>query len=219
MKLGRPPTSSIPIGTKVGQWTITKQTRKGKGANTREAYACVCTCGAKQVLRKSVLQSGKGLECRACASKRVRLKHGGWGKSFTTEWRIWCGMKQRCLNPNHDAYHYYGGRGIKVCERWLESFENFYADMGPRPPMLTLERRNNEGDYAPDNCYWATRTEQNSNQRTNHLVTVDGVTQTVAAWAHKLGTKPAVLYNRIHQYGWDEVAACTTPVRAYRSKS
>jgi len=139
---------------------------------------------------------------------------------FVPEYKLWANMKQRCLNPMHKFYRHYGGRGITVCKRWLESFDNFYADMGPRTTeMHTLARRDNNGNYTLENCYWATRKEQCNNQSTNHRVTVAGVTRTVTEWAQVLGAKPAVIFNRIQQYGWDEVTACTTPVRTYRSKT
>src|SRR5688500_16157023 len=105
-----------------------------------------------------------------------------------SEYRAWASMKQRCLNPKVVAYPQYGQRGIKVCDRWLTSFPNFYADMGPRPsPSHSLDRIDNDGDYTPDNCRWATRVEQGRNQRTNVLFTHNGKTQCLTAWSEEIG--------------------------------
>lgn len=92
-------------------------------------------------------------------------KHGGWKSS---EYTIWAGIKQRCLNPKGPSFHDYGGRGIRVCVRWASSFENFLSDMGPRPSHdHSVDRINHNGDYSPENCRWATAKEQHANKRPN----------------------------------------------------
>lgn len=130
------------------------------------------------------------------------------GKS--REYLSWRAMMQRCRDPNSPAYPRYGGRGIKVCDRWLK-FENFLADMGPRPEGMTLDRwPDNDGNYEPNNCRWATRTEQASNTRGNHMITAAGRTQTLTAWARELGIDPAAIRYRIDRMGWSEEKAVTT---------
>lgn len=123
------------------------------------------------------------------------------GRSKT--FRSWESMKQRCLNPRFSSYKWYGGRGIKVCERWAsrKGFANFLSDMGEVPIGLTLERINNLGNYEPSNCRWATRKEQCRNRKTSAFITFRGRTQTVAAWAEGLGINDKTIYNRLYK-GW-----------------
>jgi len=112
-------------------------------------------------------------------------------------YKTWQGMKQRCLNTKHAQFKNYGARGIKICERWLNSFDNFYADMGPRPTGLTIERIDNNGNYEPGNCKWADRREQRLNQRTCHYLEKDGLRMTVRDWAKHLDLHESVLHYRL----------------------
>lgn len=121
-------------------------------------WQCRCECGQEIAVNGSSLRRGS---TRSCGCGRV--KHGLANKA--PEYHVWEGIKQRCLNPNRRGYEYWGGRGISVCERWLE-FENFYADMGPRPgPGYSIDRSDNDGNYEPGNCRWATASEQQRNTR------------------------------------------------------
>lgn len=124
---------------------------------------------------------------------------------------LWLGMKQRCSNPNHLAYHNYGGRGIKVCERWL-TYDNFMADMGPRPTGMTIDRINNSLGYEPSNCRWATRVEQSANTRSSVNVTLRGVTKTLTQWAEAVGMRYPTLRSRM-ALGWDFEKIIDMPVR------
>jgi len=121
--------------------------------------------------------------------------------------------KQRCYNQNCRDYKHYGGRGIRICERWLESTENFILDMGLRPDGMTLERIDNQGDYTPENCVWATRLTQSQNTRNARQITYKGETLTVAEWERRLGFSRGTLkarFNLLH-YSVDE--AMTKPVK------
>lgn len=125
-------------------------------------------------------------------------------------------MLSRCLNPNAPHYADYGGRGITVCERWRE-FSNFYADMGAKPPGLTLERIDNDKGYSPENCRWATREEQARNRRSNRLITYEGVTATLAETARRVGMGVTTLRGRLDA-GWSVEEAITKPSRKWRTK-
>jgi hypothetical protein len=114
---------------------------------------------------------------------------------------VWHGMVMRCTNPNWINYKDYGGRGIKVCERWRK-LANFVEDMGPSfIEGLWLDRKENDGDYCPENCRWETKVNQQNNRRSNRFLTHNGETMTVAQWERKLGVKKCILVSRLHR-GW-----------------
>ena len=155
-------------------------------------WTCRCRCGKTTVVLEASLLSGNTKSC-GCVHNKPR-KHG-MCQSYI--YKIWAGMLSRCNRPNHVSYHNYGGRGIRVCHRW-EKFENFYKDMGDRPSKNhTLERLNNDGNYDPKNCVWATYTEQGQNKRETFRVTYLGRTQSVTAWAREVGISHWSLKNRL----------------------
>ena len=133
--------------------------------------------------------------------------------SKTPEYRAWFNMKQRCFNPNNVYYFNYGGRGITVCDRWKNSFENFFADMGLKPtPKHSIDRIDNDDNYCPDNCKWSTRVEQANNQRNNKpLITIGKETYTIVQWENKMGYGARVIQSRLNM-GWSEYDAVMTPV-------
>lgn len=131
----------------------------------QSTWLCKCKCGSTTVVSKSNLLSGRHRSCGCLLRESVGKRARTHGMSTTCEYRAWARMKDRCYNPRNKAYKYYGKRGITVCKRWLRSFRYFFADMGTRPPKLTLERVNNNGNYQPNNCRWATQTDQNRNSR------------------------------------------------------
>jgi hypothetical protein len=140
-------------------------------------------------------------------------------KSGTIEYSSWHSMKRRCLNATDAAYKYYGGRGIRVCERWLD-FENFVADMGPRPDIKhTLDRIDCNGNYEPSNCRWATAKTQQRNRTNNRLFKIGGETKTLADWCEIYGVKYYTTHDRIRKCGMGIVAALTTPDNTSRKIS
>ena len=139
------------------------------------------------------------------------------GLSGTPEYKAWRAMKDRCFNPNTKYYSNWGGRGIAVCDRWKNSFQNFFLDMGSRPTAKhSLDRIDNDGNYSVENCRWATKAEQQNNQRSNRLITIDDVTLTIAQWTKEMGFDKTVIKNRL-KIGWSEFAAVMTPVRSYKT--
>jgi hypothetical protein len=128
-------------------------------------------------------------------------------------------MTSRCVNPANDAYQAYGGRGIAVCDRW-QDFAAFAEDMGPRPsPLHTIDRRNNNGNYEPDNCRWATPSEQQRNRRNNRLLTLNGETLCLAEWAERLGITDDMIRQRLDKLGWTIEQALTTPAKQYAPRT
>ena len=178
---------------------------------------CRCDCGTIKRVRLYHLKAKRNDKTRAtlscgCLLYTVHLKHGMNKRSETTpeEYGIWSSMRTRCYNTKRNSYKDYGARGIKVCERWND-FAAFYADMGPRPsPEHTLDRIDNDGDYEPSNCRWATPEQQNYNKRNTRYIEFEGLKLTLAKWSDRLGIPTGVLSWRLHS-GWTEHKALTTP--------
>lgn len=137
----------------------------------------------------------------------MRQTHGMY---LTRVYRIWQGMKSRCYDPKRDAFKNYGGRSIRVCEAW-HKFEAFYRDMGDPPKGATLERKDNNKDYSPDNCGWVSREAQANNRRDNRLVTFNNETLTVMQWVKRTGLSRSTLYNRLDNPRWSIERALTKP--------
>ena len=156
---------------KFGRLTVIKKTDK-RGSSGAVFWKCVCSCGKTTDVSSSCLRGNQTKSCGCLfldlASQKGKDKKTH-GKSETRIYRIWSNMKSRCKRKTDTKYENYGGRGIKVCERW-EKFENFYADMGDAPEKLTLDRIDVNGNYEPSNCRWATQKEQQNNRRNNLIV-------------------------------------------------
>ncbi len=175
---------------------------------------CECECGNITWVAASGLRNSKHTSCGCLARELTSLRTTTHGQSQTSTFFVWCSMRQRCQNPTVPCYKNYGGRGIRVCDRWNESFENFIEDMGLKPSeRYTVERRNTNGNYEPTNCYWGTWKEQNNNRRNNHLITYQGRTQTMAQWAEETGIAYKILSHRVYRQ-WPEHRLFSTPRRS-----
>ena len=141
-------------------------------------------------------------------SRGGNFKHLHFGTPIYASWQQ---MIQRCTNSNNPAFKNYGARGITVCDRW-KHFPNFLADMSPRPEGMTIERKDNNLGYSPDNCKWATRSEQNRNRRNSLKVTIDGVTKHIRQWCEEYGISFNTVKSRIDRQGRDPVEAIQTKV-------
>lgn len=140
------------------------------------------------------------------------------GKTESAEYNSWMNMRGRCKNPNNDKYKWYGAIGIKVCDRWTNSFENFLADMGEKTtPKHSLDRINVHGNYEPTNCRWATQKEQCNNKRSNMFITANGITKTLYQWSEFTGIKWQTIRKRI-KMGWTENDAISVVVKKYNFK-
>lgn len=212
--LGRPRTPGFDVGMQFAFLTIIAagQRRRSDGF-MQDTYTCRCVCGNELVKSKSELRKHPDTRCRQCAGEQAAVTRGADGRYGTLTHNSWLAMHARCYNTKHAAYPRYGGRGITVCQRWHD-YDKFLADMGERPDGTTLERKNNNRGYTPGNCYWATRTEQQRNRRSNRYLTADGRTQLLADWAKELGTRPTTIWLRLEKLGWSEQDACTVPVAA-----
>jgi hypothetical protein len=177
----------LEIGQRFGRLTVLRQ--YSVHGDRRTLYACRCACGQEKIIHAYALVKGFTQSC-GCLSKELKANRlRTHGKTNTTEYEIWCGIKKRCLNPNYREFHLYGGRGIQICPHWKDSFTAFLGDMGPRPSLRhSIDRVDNNGNYEPGNCRWATPQEQSDNSSNPVFITWDGRTQNASAWAKEFGT-------------------------------
>lgn len=179
----------IKIGLVFGRWVVLADL----GIQDRRHYwLCGCQCGSppRSVLQHS-LKTGVSISCGCAKKETLSLANSthGCSRPKSAEYAAWTAMRARCLNPRHKSYPNYGGRGITICKRWLDSFEDFLADVGYRPSIhYSLDRfPNNNGHYEPGNVRWATVKQQVRNRRNNRLVTINGETLCVGEWVERFG--------------------------------
>lgn len=186
----------------------------------RARWKCLCECGKECVVDGTKLRTGHTQSCGCYQIDKMIALKTTHQSIHLPEYHAWSAMNQRCTNENYEHYASYGGRGISVCERWRDSFENFYADMGPRPSRKhSLDRYPNQnGNYEPDNCRWATVKEQSRNRRSNHMLEWNGKSQCITEWAEETGIAYGTIQERLH-LGWSIEDAITIPVKPWRGRA
>lgn len=201
------------INKRFGRLVVIKQAYDIGEKQTR--WLCTCDCGKEKIVRGSSLRSCRTQSCGCLNVEKTKqrfTKHGHNKKGKTTKtYKSWECMIRRCTNPNYSYYSNYGGRGIKVCQRWRQ-FANFLEDMGEVSEGYQIDRIDNNGNYCKLNCRWATKRQQMRNTRKNHLITHNGKTQCIATWAEEFEINQCVLGRRISR-GWSVKKALETPVR------
>lgn len=196
-------------GNKYNRLTVIKLSINKRGKCL--LWECVCECGNYKIAAAPDLKCGKTKSC-GCLNREILVdRNTRHGKSNTRIYNIWAGMIKRCTNPQSKYYHLYGGRGIKVCDRWTK-FSLFYEDMkNGYSDELSLDRYpNNDGHYEPGNTRWATCSEQANNKRSNHLLEFNGEKHTISVWSEKIGISSRLIEERIRR-GWPPQKAITLP--------
>lgn len=180
-----------------------KRRFKKPSGKSYTVWNCICDCGKQTVASASNLKRGhtSSCGCKKLGPNLTNTTHGfTTGKNPRATYRVWCGMKARCYNKKNHKYKDYGGRGIKVCQRWM-GFENFLMDMGEKPSRKVIDRINNDGNYEPGNCRWSTHYESCRNKRSNIRITILGKTMVLTDWSKAFGLKSATVRARIKR-GW-----------------
>ena len=197
-------------GQTFGRWLVVDR------AGAEFAWNCICACGTRRKVFTSALKGGYSKSCgcltREVASVRAKTMNRTHGKSSTPVYRVYRSMLDRCNNANTPNFSEYGGRGIKVCDRWAKDFAAFSADMGPRPDGCSIDRVDNDKGYEPGNCRWATRKEQNRNTRRNKVLDHNGKSLCIAEWAEVTGIHEAIIRQRL-TLGWTVERVLTEPAK------
>ena len=204
-------------GMQFGRITVLNVAYIKKG---HKYYNCVCECGNAKVISGSHLASGASKSCGCMVGIRNIERFTTHGQSKSRLYRIWRGIKNRCLNPNDTNYPYYGGRGITISDEWLNNFEAFQAwsQNNGYDESLTIDRIDVNGNYEPNNCRWVNRKVQARNKRDNHLVTINGITKYITDWVEESPVSLTTIYQRIRD-GWTvEDAILITDRRKERRK-
>ena len=223
-----PPALPVPFPEKPGKTANLSGRKFGRllvvsfagilASNRRINWNCRCECGTEISVQAKKLTSRHTLSCGCLMREKAAERFYKHGRTTSPEFNSWSSALGRCTNPKNKSYKNYGGRGITMCARWRDSFENFLTDMGARPsPSHSLDRISNEGNYEKENCRWATKKTQSNNRRTNKIISKDGKTLSITQWAEELGMKEFTLRARLNS-GWALDDAFERKVRVHPSQ-
>lgn len=201
------PAKRDKTGLRFGRWIVVARAAASK-------WFCRCDCGVERLVEGCNLVRGVSQSCGCLHKELLSKRQRKHGQTHSREYASWNAMKVRCYNSTRAGFKDYGGRGIRVCRRWMDSFENFLKDMGPRPMNTSLNRKDNDKGYSPTNCEWADRAVQNNNSRQNVLLKFKRRTQTVAMWAREVGLKAPTIRRRL-EAGWTVNRALTEPAKEW----
>ena len=217
-------TQSDLTGKRFGRLLVVRQaeSKRAPCGTVSKRWFCICDCGTEIVAYQGNLIKPRNTKSCGCLrrdiSSTIRKTHGYSVGSGHPVYNIWCHMRERCNNSTNKRYPNYGGRGIKICERWSNDFMAFFEDMGPRPTSQhSVDRIDVNGDYEPGNCRWATSEEQNNNRRDNTFYSFRGETYTLSKWARILNVPFALIRKRV-ETGWPIEEAFTLPSGAKRAR-
>lgn len=203
------------IGVRYGRLLVIKEATQPQNIKHKRVFwLCKCDCGNETVVASHNLQSGTTKSCGCWHDESARIIHTKHSKINTRLYGIWLCMKNRCYHKSHKEYNHYGGKGITICDEWLNDFETFYnwANENGYNDNLTIDRIDNNKGYSPDNCRWATRTEQTRNRTNTIFLTYNGTTLPMAEWCEKTGLSYSAVRLRLER-GWDVEKTLTTPKR------
>ena len=198
---------SVESGTRFGRLSVVIEHQQRCG---RRRFLCRCDCGALTIVDMAKLRSGRTRSC-GCLAREINALHSvTHGQNGRPLYRVWAAMKSRCANPNVASFGRYGGRGISVCEEWLE-YARFqvWADTNGYRSGLTLDRIDNDGNYEPGNCQWVSRSRQANNRTSSRLVAYRGEIKSIADWSRTTGLAAGVIWKRLNR-GWSAERALTT---------
>lgn len=224
-KLSKPRKVHNPVGERYGRLTIVEELprTKAKDGHMLRVMRCVCDCGNEKITKYVSLRNRHTQSC-GCWWREAPLKHGGSTKDseYKRLYHVWCAMRNRCINPDDKNYHNYGGRGIKICNEWLNDFPSFRDwalanGYDPEAPQgeTTIDRIDVDGNYEPLNCRWTDVETQANNKRDTVSVTHDGETMSVSQWIRRGGTVCKSVYQNRIKKGWDKESALFTPTKKW----